>query len=59
MSKIKSDDLAPSKTVLLLVDFINPLAFDGAAEITPSALEAARQTARLRRRLTGEGVRLS
>jgi nicotinamidase-related amidase len=57
MSKIKTDDLAPSKTVLLLVDFINPLTFDGAAEITPSALEAARQTARLRRRLTADGVR--
>lgn len=57
MNKIKTDDLAPSKTVLLLVDFINPLTFDGAAEITPSALEAARQTARLRRRLNDEGVR--
>ncbi|HEU6454543.1 MAG TPA: hypothetical protein VN201_03675 [Roseateles sp.] len=57
MSKIKTDDLAPSKTVLLLVDFINPLTFDGAAAITPSALEAARQTARLRRRLSDEGVR--
>lgn len=57
MSKIKTDDLTPSKTVLLLVDFINPLSFDGAAAITPFALEAARQTARLRRRLAGEGVR--
>lgn len=57
MSKIRTDALAPSKTVLLLVDFINPLQFDGAADLSPSALQAARQTARLRRRLTREGVR--
>lgn len=57
MSSIRTDDLAPSKTVLLLVDFINPLDFDGAAELAPSAVAAARQTARLRRRLSAEGVR--
>lgn len=58
MSRIRTDELPPSKTVLLLVDFINPLTFDGAAEITPSALEAARKTARLRRRLAADGVRM-
>lgn len=42
---------------LLLVDFINPLQFDGAKALAPSALAAARQTARLRRRLDNEGVR--
>jgi nicotinamidase-related amidase len=57
MSKIKIDALEPSKTVLLLVDFINPLNFEGAAELSPSALDAARQTARLRRRLGAEGIR--
>lgn len=57
MSRIRTDELAPSKTVLLLVDFINPLRFDGAEAIAPFAVEAARQTARLRRRLSAEGVR--
>lgn len=58
MSKIRTEDLKPSKTVLLLVDFVNPLRFDGAAELAPSAVEAARQTARLRRRLATGGVRV-
>ncbi|MGQ3051121.1 MAG: cysteine hydrolase family protein [Roseateles sp.] len=57
MSKISTEKLEPSKTVLLLVDFINPLDFDGAQEIAASALEAARQTAALRRRLARQGVR--
>ena len=57
MSRIRTDDLQPSKTVLLLVDFVNPLTFDGAAELAPSALEAAKQAAKLRRRLSAEGVR--
>ncbi|KQW43818.1 MULTISPECIES: cysteine hydrolase family protein [unclassified Roseateles] len=57
MSKISTDKLEPSKTVLLLVDFINPLNFDGAEQIAPSALEAARQTAALRGRLAQQGVR--
>lgn len=57
MSKIRNAKLPPSETVLLLVDFINPLQFDGAKALAPSALAAARQTARLRRRLDGEGVR--
>jgi nicotinamidase-related amidase len=57
MSKIRTQALKPSKTVLLLVDFVNPLRFDGAAELAPSAVEAARQAARLRRRLAADGVR--
>ncbi|MGM9480256.1 cysteine hydrolase family protein [Roseateles sp. NT4] len=57
MSKIRTHALEPSKTVLLLVDFVNPLDFDGAAALAPSALEAARQTSSLRRRLAAEGVR--
>jgi len=57
MSKIRTDRLPLSKTVLLLVDFINPMTFEGASELTPSALDAARQTAQLRRRLEADGVR--
>jgi nicotinamidase-related amidase len=57
MSTIRVRPLAPSKTVLLLVDFVNPLRFDGAAQLAPSALAAAQQTAALRRRLAREGVR--
>jgi len=57
MSTIRTDALDPSASVLLLVDFINPLRFDGAKALTPSALAAADQTARLRRRLARQGVR--
>lgn len=57
MSKIRIDPLEPSRTVLLLVDFINLLQFDGAAALAPSAVEAARRTAALRRRLAATGVR--
>jgi hypothetical protein len=57
MSKIRTDALQPSRTVLLLVDFVNPLSFEGADELAPSALEAAKQTAKLRRRLANEGGR--
>lgn len=41
--------LPPSETVLLLVDFVNPLDFPGAQALAPRALEAARCAARLRR----------
>lgn len=57
MNKVRVPPLAPSRTVLLLVDFVNPLTFPGAERLAPSALAAARRTAALRRRLTGEGVR--
>lgn len=57
MSSIRLPPLEPSGTVLLLVDFVNPLDFDGAAELSPSAEAAARVTARLRRRLSPQGVR--
>jgi nicotinamidase-related amidase len=36
---------------LLLVDFVNPLEFHGAAALAPAAIAAARAAARLRRRL--------
>jgi nicotinamidase-related amidase len=57
MSSIRVQPLEPSSTVLLLVDFVNPLDFDGAAQLAPSAEAAARETARLRRRLAPLGVR--
>lgn len=48
--------LPRSATVLVLVDFINPLAFPGAAKLAPQALAAARATKRLKERLSGQGV---
>ena len=48
--------LRPSPTVLVLVDFINPLRFPGAQNLLGGALEAARATARLKRRLARRGV---
>lgn len=45
-----------SERVLILIDFINPLDFPGAAQLAPGALKAARATLRLRERLDGEGV---
>jgi nicotinamidase-related amidase len=50
------DRLPRSRSVLLLVDFINPLQFVGAEDIAPFALAAAKMTARLKRRLAREGV---
>jgi len=57
MSSIRVPPLEPSSTVLLLVDFINLLDFDGADALAPSAEAAARHAARLRRRLSPQGVR--
>lgn len=48
--------LPESECALLLVDFINPLNFEGAHALAPSALAAARCTGALRARLTGKGV---
>ncbi len=41
---------------LLLVDFINPLNFEGSAQLAPGALAAARATQALRQRLWAQGV---
>jgi nicotinamidase-related amidase len=49
-------DLPQSRTVLLLVDFINPLRFEGAEDIAQPALQAARMTTELKRQLAGQGV---
>ncbi len=54
--KVAASGLPRSRDVLLLVDFISPLDFPGAEELTPHARAAAQATARLRRRLDGEQV---
>ncbi len=48
--------LPHSPRVLLLVDFINPLDFPGGDKLAAPALEAAHATARLKQRLSAEGV---
>jgi nicotinamidase-related amidase len=48
--------LKESTTVLVLVDFINPMDFPGADKLLKGALAAAMATARLKRRLTARGV---
>lgn len=48
--------LQPSRRVLLLVDFINPLAFPGAENLARPAVDAARATAGLKKALAAEGV---
>jgi nicotinamidase-related amidase len=49
--RIAVPPLPPSPTVLLLVDYINPLDFPGAETLATAAVAAAKATARLRRRL--------
>lgn len=48
--------LPRSATVLVLVDFINPMAFEGAQKLAKPALAAARATRRLKDRLAQQGV---
>jgi nicotinamidase-related amidase len=48
--------LPRSSSVLLLVDFINPLQFPGADSIAPAALQAAHRTARLKQVLAQRGI---
>ena len=48
--------LPHSATVLLLVDFVNPLDFDGGERLAGPALAAARATARLKARMARDGV---
>lgn len=50
-----STSLPPSRRVMLLVDFINPLRFDGAEDLAPMAVAAAQATARFKRRFRAEG----
>jgi nicotinamidase-related amidase len=48
---------AQSPVVLVLIDFINPLDFDGADSLAPAALEAALATAKLKHRCDRFGYR--
>ncbi|WP_066331110.1 cysteine hydrolase family protein [Azohydromonas lata] len=48
--------LPRSRSVLLLVDFINPLQFPGADSMAPAALQAARCTAHLKQVLSQQGI---
>jgi hypothetical protein len=48
--------LPHSSTVVLLIDFINPLDFPGSEKLAVPALIAARRTARLKNRLVKRGV---
>ena len=45
-----------AERALLLVDFINPLNFEGGGQLAPGALAAARATHALRERLWAQGV---
>jgi nicotinamidase-related amidase len=55
-SGLRPARLPPHRRVLLLVDFINPLDFPGAEKLAPTALEAARACADLKKRLAEEGT---
>lgn len=48
--------LGHSRTVLLLVDFVNPLDFDGAEKLAAPALAAARATAMLKEDARRKGI---
>lgn len=54
--RIQLPALPPSPVVLLLIDFINPLDFEGAQQLAPEAVAAARATAALRRTLQARGA---
>ena len=51
-----AEPLPRSRTVLLLVDVINPLDFDGADDLAPAALASAERIAVLKQRLRARGV---
>ena len=54
-ARVRASTLSTSRRVLLLVDFINPLRFEGAGAIASQAVEAARATAAFKRRCRGDG----
>jgi len=45
-----------SRLALLLIDFINPMEFDGAEQLAPRAVAAARHCQRLKRQAAADGV---
>lgn len=54
--RAKRPQLKPSPTVLLLVDFINPMRFPQAVNLLPGALQAAQAEARFKKRLAARCV---
>jgi len=55
-TKRNGDEGSGRRTALLLVDFMNPMDFDGAQSMAPYAVKAARRAAQLRERMRGDGV---
>ncbi|MCE1191575.1 MAG: cysteine hydrolase [Acidovorax sp.] len=56
LERARRRPLQPSPTVLVLVDFINPMDFPGAEKLLKSARAAAQATAQLKHRLARRGV---
>lgn len=54
--RVTPADVPRSPVVLLLVDFINPLTFDGAEQLAPAAVQAAKACVALRRRAREQGI---
>jgi nicotinamidase-related amidase len=52
----KSAAASRGRPALLLIDFMNPLDFDGAKALAPRAVRAARRTARLKARMRASRV---
>jgi len=53
---MKTEDLPHSRSVLLLIDFINPMDFPGARDLAAGAVEAARAASALKAALRKAGV---
>jgi len=53
---VNTDELPRCRSVLLLIDFINPMDFPGAEDLAPAAVEAARATSALKSHLRKAGV---
>jgi nicotinamidase-related amidase len=53
---VKTEDLPRSRSVLLLIDFINPMDFPGAQDLAEGAVEAARAASALKAVLRQSGV---
>lgn len=56
-ARLATDDVEQSTTVLLLVDFINPMDFEGAERLATRAVAAAQAATALRDRLGRDGFR--
>lgn len=52
----RAPEVRASPVALLLIDVINPMDFEGAADLLPPAISAARQIARLKRRAHAAAV---